>query len=157
MRMRLNVTLERRYRCNEYTIGRMMVGSIVTSDTLEDKDRGLTSDMSLAAIKLRKIFGKTAIPTGTYRVKLTYSTKFASRSWAKKYGGLVPEILDVKGFSGVRIHPGNDQYATEGCPLVGENKVKGKVINSVAKYCELMDNHLMPAHRRNDEIWITVK
>jgi hypothetical protein len=31
------------------------------------------------------------------------------------------------------------------------------VINSVAKYCELMDNYLMPAHRRNDEIWITVK
>ena len=155
--MNVTLTLERKYRCSEYTIGRMMVGSIVTSDTLEDKDRGLTSDMSLAAIKLRKIFGKTAIPTGTYRVKLTYSTKFTSRPWAKKYGGLVPEILDVKGFSGVRIHPGNDQYDTDGCPLVGENKVKGKVINSVAKYCELMDNYIMPAHRRNDEIWITVK
>jgi hypothetical protein len=135
----------------------MLVESVVASDTLEDKDRGLTSDMSLAAIKLRKIFGKTAIPTGTYRVKLTYSAKFANKPWAKKYGGLVPEILDVKGFSGVRIHPGNDQYDTEGCPLVGENKEKGRVINSVAKYCELMDNYLMPAHKRNDEIWITIK
>lgn len=135
----------------------MKVGSVVTSDTLEDKDRGLTDTMSLSAIKLRKIFGKTAIPTGTYRVKLTYSTKFASRPWAKKYGGLVPEILNVKGFSGVRIHPGNDQYDTDGCPLVGDNKVKGKVINSVAKYCELMDKYLMPAFKRNDEIWITVK
>lgn len=155
--MKVTLTLERRYRCNEYTIGRMMVGSIVTSDTFEDKDRGLTSDMSLAAIKLRKIFGKTAIPVGTYRIKLTYSAKFANKPWAKKYGGLVPEILDVKGFSGVRIHPGNDQYDTEGCPLVGENKVKGKVINSVAKYCELMDSYLIPAHKRNDDIWITVK
>lgn len=153
----LELTLERRYRCDDYTIGKMKVGSVVTSDTLEDKDRGLTSDMSLAAIKLRKIFGKTAIPTGTYRVKLTYSPKFANKSWAKKYDGLVPEILDVKGFGGVRIHPGNDQYSTEGCPLVGENKVKGKVINSVAKYCELMDNYLMPAFKRNDEILITVK
>lgn len=153
----LELTLERRYRCDDYTIGRMQVGSVVTSDTLEDKDRGLTSDMSLAAIKAKKVFGKTAIPTGTYRVKLTYSQKFANKSWAKKYDGLVPEILDVKGFGGVRIHPGNDQYDTEGCPLVGENKVKGKVINSVAKYCELMDSYLMPAHRRNDEIWITVK
>jgi hypothetical protein len=69
----------------------------------------------------------------------------------------VPEILDVKGFSGVRIHPGNDQYDTDGCPLVGENKEKGRVINSVAKYYELMDNYLMPAHKRNDEIWITIK
>lgn len=154
---KLQLTLKRRYKCSDYTIGRMLVESVVASDTLEDKDRGLTSDMSLAAIKLRKIFGKTAIPTGTYRVKLTYSAKFASRPWAKKYGGLVPEILDVKGFSGVRIHPGNDQYDTDGCPLVGENKEKGRVINSVAKYCELMDNYLMPAHKRNDEIWITIK
>ena len=154
---KLQLTLTRRYKCSDYTIGRMQVGSVVTSDTLEDKDRGLTDTMSLAAIKLRKIFGKTAIPTGTYRVKLTYSPKFANRPWAKKYGGLVPEILDVKGFSGVRIHPGTDQYDTDGCPLVGENKVKGNVINSVKKYCELMDSCLMPAHKHNDEIWITVK
>ena len=156
-KMKLQLTLTRRYRCSDYTIGRMQVGSVVTSDTLEDKDRGLTSDMSLAAIKLRKIFGKTAIPTGTYRVKLTYSAKFANKPWAKKYGGLVPEILNVKGFSGVRIHPGNDQYDTDGCPLVGENKVKGKVINSVEKYCALMDGYLMPAHRKGNEMWITVQ
>ena len=154
---KLQLTLTRKYRLSDYTIGRMQVGSVVTSDTLEDKDRGLTDTMSLAAIKLRKIFGKTAIPTGTYRVKLTYSAKFANKPWAKKYGGLVPEILDVKGFSGVRIHPGTDQYDTDGCPLVGENKVKGNVINSVKKYCELMDSCLMPAHKHNDEIWITVK
>lgn len=152
----MELKLTRRYRASEYTIGKMKVGSVVTSDTLEDKDRGLTSDMSLATIKLRKIFGKTAIPTGRYRIKLTYSSKFANKPWAKKYSGLVPEILDVKGFSGVRIHPGNDQYDTEGCPLVGENKVKGKVINSVAKYCELMDGYLMPAHTKGEEIWITI-
>jgi hypothetical protein len=155
--MELKLTLERRYKCNDYTIGRMKVGSVVTSDTLEDKDRGLTSDMSLAAIKLRKIFGKTAIPTGTYRVKLTYSPKFASKPWAKKYGGLVPEILDVKGFSGVRIHPLNNASETEGCVGVGENKVKGQIINSVSTYCSLMNEYLIPAHRRNDVIWITVK
>lgn len=154
---RLQLTLTRRYKCSDYTIGRMQVGSVVTSDTLEDRDRGLTDTMSVAAIKLRKIFGKTAIPTGTYRVKLTYSAKFASRPWAKKYGDLVPEILNVKGFGGVRIHPGNDQYDTDGCPLVGENKVKGKVINSVEKYCALMNEYLIPAHRRNDEIWITIR
>lgn len=135
----------------------MQVGSVVTSDTLEDKDRGLTSDMSLAAIKLRKIFGKTAIPTGTYRVELTYSAKFASRPWAKKYGGLVPEILGVKGFSGVRIHPGNKPEDTDGCPLVGENKVKGQVINSVETYYKLMDNFIMPAWNSKEEIYITIK
>ena len=153
----MKLKLVRKYRKETYTIGKLYVDGVYFCDTIEDKDRGLTSDMSLAAIKLRKIFGKTAIPAGTYRVKLTYSAKFANRPWAKKYGGLVPEILDVKGFSGIRIHPGTDQYDTDGCPLVGENKVKGNVINSVKKYCELMDSYLMPAHKRNDEIWITVK
>lgn len=153
----LNLKLDRRYKCNGYTIGHLYVDGRYFCDTLEDADRGLTDTMSLAAIKLRKIFGKTAIPTGTYRVKLTYSAKFANKPWAKKYGGLVPEILNVKGFSGARIHPGNDQYDTDGCPLVGENKVKGKVINSVEKYCELMNEYLIPAHRRNDEIWITIR
>ena len=153
----LELTLTRRYRCATYTIGRMQVGSVVTSDTLEDKDRGLTSDMSLAAIKLRKVFGKTAIPTGRYELRLTYSPRFSNRGWAKKYGGLVPELIGVKGFVGARIHPGNKPEDTDGCPLVGENKVKGKVINSVAKYYELMDNYLMPAHRRGTKMYITIK
>lgn len=153
----LELELTRRYNCTKYCIGTMRANGVVTSDTLEDTDRRLTSDMSLAAIKLRKIFGKTAIPTGTYRVELTYSSKFASRPWAKKYGGLVPEILGVKGFSGVRIHPGNKPEDTDGCPLVGENKVEGQVINSVETYYKLMDNYIMPAWNSKEEIYITIK
>lgn len=155
--MRLQLTLTRRYKGDGYTIGTLAVDGTRFCDTLEDKDRGLAGTMSLALIKLKKVFGKTAIPTGTYRVKLTHSAKFAGKSWARRYNGLVPEILDVKGFGGVRIHPGNDEDDTEGCPLVGENKVKGKVVDSVAAYERLMDGHLVPAHKRNDEIWITIR
>ena len=153
----MKLTLQRRYKGNDYTIGTMLVDGVRFSDTLEDTDRGLTDTMSTAAIRFRKIFGKTAIPTGTYEVKLTVSPKFKDRAWAARYGGLVPEIKGVKGFSGIRIHPGTDQYSTDGCPLVGENKVRGKVINSQATYFKLMDDHLMPAFRRGEKMYITVK
>lgn len=155
--MDLRLTLQRRYFCNDYTIGDLLVGIAKFSDVLEDKDRGLTNEMSVIAIKAKKIFGKTAIPLGTYEVKLTYSPKFAEKPWAKKYGGLVPEILNVKGFSGIRLHPGTTAEDTHGCPLPGENKVKGKVINSVQTYYRLMDTYLVPSHKRGDRILITVK
>lgn len=149
--------LKRRYKGSEYTIGKMSISDIALCDVLEDKDRGLTSDMTETQILRKKAYGKTAIPTGTYEIRLTVSPKFKNRDWAKKYGGLVPELIGVKGFSGARIHPGNKAEDTYGCPLPGENKVVGQVINSKATYYRLMDTYFMPAHRRGEKMYITVE
>jgi len=51
----------------------------------------------------------------------------------------LPLVNNVKGFSGIRIHPGNTAADSLGCILVGENKVKGKVINSQKWWSKLMD------------------
>ena len=151
---KLQLTLTRKYRLSDYTIGRMQVGSVVTSDTLEDKDRGLTDTMSLAAIKLRKIFGKTAIPTGTYFVDMqTVSERFKGRKWAKAHGGRVPRLQGVRGFAGVLIHVGNTAADTEGCILVGWNKAKGKVLNSTEAYTRLFE--IMDA--ASEHITITIR
>ena len=111
-------------------------------DTIEDVDRGLTSDMTLAEINKRKKYGITAIPTGTYKVDMnTVSPLYAkkNRNYSRPYGHKMPRVLNVKGYNGILIHPGTTANDTLGCLIVGENKVKGKVINSQATWKKLMD------------------
>lgn len=90
---------------DDYTIGKLYINGQYFSDVLEDCDRGLTQDMPSEEIKAKKIYGKTAIPKGTYMVDMnTVSPKFKDRSWAKPYGGKLPRLIGVKGFEGVLIH-----------------------------------------------------
>ncbi|MDR1338732.1 MAG: DUF5675 family protein [Prevotellaceae bacterium] len=118
----MKLTLQRRFRGEDYTIGSLYVNGEYFCDTLEDTDRGLSQSMSLDEIKRIKILHETAIPTGEYKVIVNLSP-------AKKR--MLPRLLDVPGFSGILIHRGNTKRDTSGCILVGENKVKGKVINSI--------------------------
>ena len=151
------LTVDRRYPKAEYTIGNLYVGGIWFCSSLEDTDRGLLQTMTTQQILSIKIKGRTAIPRGRYRVELTVSPKMKNKSWAKPYGGLVPLILDVPGYSGIRIHPGNTAADTDGCLLVGLNTAKGKVTQSVYYWQRLMDEHLMPAYRKGEPIYITIK
>lgn len=131
--MRLELT--RIFKGRDYTIGRLYVDGVYLCDTLEDTDRGLSSAMTSAEIKALKVFGKTAIPRGMYFVDMqTVSPRFRLRKWAKAHGGRVPRLQGVRGFDGVLIHPGNTAADTDGCILVGYNKAKGKVLDSVAAY-----------------------
>ena len=140
-----------------YTIGELFVNGMRLCNTLEDTDRGLRQYMDEKTIKKLKVFGQTAIPTGTYEIILSVSPKFKNKPWAKKYNGLVPEIVGVMGFTGSRMHPGTTDKDTDGCPLVGDNTIKGKLTNSQKRYFELMDNHLVPAWERGESIKLEVK
>ena len=153
----VDILLFRIWKKEKYTIGRWFVNGNYLGNSLEDTDRGLADWMTESVIKTMKIAGLTAIPTGTYEVRLTVSPKFKNKSWAKKYDGLVPEIVGVKCYSGVRIHPGTTAQDTDGCPLIGDNKEKGKLLNSPRRYFELMDNYLMPAHKSGETMKITIK
>lgn len=117
----MDLKLKRIFRGDTYTIGHLYINGEYFSDTLEDTDRGLSSNMTEEEIQKIKIYGRTAIPKGRYKIEVTYSPKF------KRY---LPILLNVKGFSGIRIHSGNTAEDTLGCLLVGYNKVKGQVINS---------------------------
>lgn len=153
----MNIVIDRKWKKDTYTIGNLYINEVLFSNTLEDKDRGLTSAMALEEIGKKKIYGQTAIPIGTYEVKMTYSNRFNSRVWGKKYGGKVPELLNVKGFGGVRIHPGNKAADTLGCILVGKNSAVGMVTNSQTYYFKLLDDYIVPAVKKGEKITLTIK
>lgn len=127
----MELKLIRKYKNKNYTIGNLYIDNKYFCDTLEDTDLGLDSSMTEAYIKGMKVYGKTAIPYGTYIIDMnTVSPRLKTKTWAKPYGGKIPRLLNVKGFDGVLIHPGNTAEDTLGCILVGKNKVKGQVIQS---------------------------
>jgi hypothetical protein len=138
----MELVLKRTFKGPNYTIGQLYVNGVYECDTLEDTDRGLTSSMTVQEIASKKLYGETAIPAGTYKIDMnTVSPKFKDRSWAKFCGGKLPRLLEVKGYSGVLIHVGNKPADTLGCILVGDNKIKGQVINSTSTFQQLY--HLM--------------
>ena len=139
----MRLTLIRKYKLPTYTIGKLYIDGEYFCDTLEDKDRGLTDSMFVSEISKIKIKKETAIPTGTYKVTITYSNRFKKN---------MPLINNVKGFEGIRIHSGNINQDTEGCILVGFNKVKGNVINSRDTY-----NKLFSVLSKSNNITITIK
>ena len=144
---------------SEYTIGKLYVNGEYVCDTIEDTVRDLDKDGKFANGEV-KIPGKTAIPYGRYeitmKVKSPKYSNFSKYSWAKKYDGYLPRLLNVPHFDGVLIHVGNSALDSEACVLVGENKVVGKVINSVNTFRRLMDDYLVPAKKRNENIVITI-
>ena len=135
----MEIVLERKWKKPNYTIGILSIDGKRFCETLEDADRGLRDSMSIGQIKSLKKPHITAIPTGVYEVNLnTISPKFGSRSFYKEVcKGKVPRLLNVKGFDGILIHAGNKAEDTDGCILVGQNKVVGQVINSQATFREL--------------------
>ena len=149
----MEILVKRIAKKPKYTIGKLYIDEQYICDTLEDTDRGLNQNMSLEEIKKKKVYGETAIPTGTYKVDMnTISPKFKSRTWAKPYGGKLPRLIEVPGYEGVLIHPGNKAEDSLGCVLVGENKVVGQVINSQASFKKVMN-----ILTKGDNITITIK
>jgi hypothetical protein len=103
------IEVKRVAHTNRSTIGEMWIDGVFEAYTLEDCVR----EDPLKSISEWKIPGQTAIPAGTYDVVIDFSNRFQR---------LMPHILDVPGFSGVRIHAGNTDKDTEGCILIGQEK-----------------------------------
>lgn len=99
----MNIKIQRKLGNAKFTEGRMYIDGVFECFTLEDADRRLEAGGT-------KVQNQTAIPKGIYEVKWTMSNRFKKD---------MPILLNVPGFSGVRIHAGNDDGDTEGCILVG--------------------------------------
>jgi hypothetical protein len=140
-----------------YTIGKLYVNGIYFCDTIEDKVRDLNKDGDLNDVGEGKIPSLTAIPYGKYEITLkVQSPKYSLRtnySWCKGY---LPRLINVPHFEGILIHAGNTSSDSAGCILVGENKIKGQVINSMATLKKLYPI-LKEASDKNEDIWIKIE
>lgn len=150
----MELHLKRIAKRETYTIGRLSIDGVRFCDTLEDTDRGLRQDLPVSVLKAKKKKGVTAIPTGRYRVTLAVqSPKYKDRQQYAFCNGCVPRLLNVPAYEGVLIHIGNTPQDTEGCILVGENKVVGKVINSTNTFYRLYER----LRNATDLIYITIE
>lgn len=153
----LDILVDRRWKKSTYTIGRMYLDGEFFCNTLEDRDRGLTSEMSLIEINGKKVMHETAIPSGTYEVSLDYvSPKFSQYPYYMEVcGGRLPRLLDVKGFSGVLIHVGTNASHSSGCILVGNNTSIGQLSNGKKVFEELY-KRLLDAKKEGKKIMLRI-
>ena len=102
----MQITVKRLHKTDTSTIGELLIDGLFECYTLEDVERPV------------KIKNETAIPKGTYKVIINQSNRFKR---------LLPLLIDVPGFEGVRIHSGNSNHDTEGCILVGQTRNKNYI------------------------------
>jgi len=122
------------------TEGILEVDGEVECFTLEDKDRKIESTGD-------KVYGETCIPRGRYKVVYDMSPK---------YGKLMPHILGVPYFDGIRFHPGNKAEDSLGCILVGLSRTKDW-ISSSGKAFDALLLKLKKAWDSGEEVWITIQ
>jgi hypothetical protein len=151
------IVVDRKWKKEDYTIGKLYIDGEYICNTCEDTDRGLSDTMELQQIKTKKIPTRTAIPTGTYEVTLNItSPKFSKKEYYYKFcKGKVPRLLNVKGFEGILIHCGEHAGWSEGCILVGDNTKVGRLTNSQARF-EQIYNLLLEAKERGEKIEIEI-
>lgn len=112
----MKLTLKRQKSTLKATLGELYIDDVFQCYTLED------------VVRKVKVQDKTAIPFGTYEVIINYS---------KRFKRMMPLLLNVPNFAGVRIHSGNTAEDTEGCILVGKKFSIDKVLDSRAAYSDL--------------------
>jgi len=136
----MELALHRTHVIGEATLGELFVNGVMECFTLEDVVRDLGPNGE------GKVYGKTAIPAGTYEVIISLSPKF---------GRLMPRLVDVPFFTGILIHKGNTEENTHGCILVGDMINQGRLIHSTAAFDRLYPK-IVEAIGNHEKVTITI-
>jgi len=137
---KLELLLERMILTDKSTIGKLYINGEFFCYTLEDVDRHLEIYPDV------KVYGKTAIPRGSYVVTYRYSPHFAMT---------LPYINDVPGFEYVMFHWGNKPEDTDGCILVGDSYADDWISHSRATFSKLM-RYIDDAMESGDQITLEI-
>lgn len=144
----MELTLNRKLKLENRTIGELLINGKKFCDTLEDKVRLTWSLLPLRKLLGVKLWGKTAIPSGRYQVVMAYSNRFKR---------VLPLLVNVPQFEGILIHGGNTESDTEGCLLIGKLDTKTNTIYG-AKSLGLLDKLMvqLESASKTGKIFITI-
>ena len=150
----MELTLKREYLKKGYTIGKLYADGIKVCDTLEDEVRTLNTASD-------KVYGKTAIPYGRYEIAMNViSPKFGTMPFYMEVcQGRLPRLIDVPFFEGILIHVADGWRGADllqGCIGVGENKIKGGLVNGKQAFTKLY-NLLYDSYNKGEKIWISIE
>lgn len=135
----MDITVTSIWKTNKFTLSELEIDGKYHSDALEDRMRP----------DGQKVMHETAIPRGTYNVVLSYSPRFKR---------ILPEIQNVPGFTGIRIHKGNSSKDTSGCLLVGYwDGITADWIANSTKAFDSLFAMMQEAVDRKEKITITFK
>ena len=148
----MELVLTRIAKRKTYTIGRLAIVERIDDEYLAGEKEVYFCDTLEPTWRDyahggRKIKGCSAIPEGRYAVVI---------SWSPKMQQWLPILLGVPNFSGIRIHAGNCSEDTEGCILVGKNKLVGQVVDSRI-WLHRLKQKIVEAKERGEPVWITIK
>jgi hypothetical protein len=143
----MELQLKREMFTEQSTIGTLTINGEFECFILEDKDRGLSDALSLEQILKVKVYGKTAIPYGRYEIDWTISARFKV---------FMPILLNVKGWSGIRIHRGNSEIDSLGCLLCGRLKLNDRISESTLATNRLYKK-IEAAKKQGQRIFITIE
>lgn len=140
----MKIVIKREFYGGTYINGKLYIDNEFFCWTLEDRYRGLTSDMPLETILDQKVYGTTAIPSGTYKITLdVVSQKFSKYPFYQSVcQGKLPRLLDVKGFDGVLIHVADGwkkDKLLSGCIGIGDRQKDGSLLNGKEVFKEFYD------------------
>jgi hypothetical protein len=136
----VHIAVIRKWLTPESTISEVRINGDRVCYGLEDAIREVDGQ----PVESWKIKGETAIPYGAYQLEITRSTR-----WKKD----MLQVMDVPGFSGIRIHAGNTSADTEGCLLVGDIKGDDFISNSRPALVRVF-GAVQAALHRGDEVTI---
>lgn len=155
----MKLVLKREHLKDDYTIGKLYINSVYFCDTLEDKVRDLNKDGDLNDLGETKVYGKTAIPYGTYNITLDVaSPKFSKYPFYRSIcEGKLPRLLNVPHFDGILIHVADGPKGAdllEGCIGVGKNTIKGGLTEGKKTFENL---YLALEKAKNKKEFITIE
>lgn len=128
----------------KFTGGRLYINGEFECFTLEDEVREIQNE----PVEKWKIKGQTAIPRGKYKVIISFSPRFGKR---------LPELLNVPGYVGVRIHPLNTAAQTEGCIGVGDDDPSDGFLGQSRAAFNRIFEKIQDALNVGEDVWITIE